>query len=73
MTDPPVVGRRYRITRRHYLVKFAETFDARITYSAFSSLGDAWCITYTRPDGSIGAAWLHDDGDTVVEEANEPR
>ena len=69
MIDPPVVGRRYRITRRHF--EFAETFAATITYSAASSLGDAWCITYTRPDGSIGAAWLRDGGDTVVEELTE--
>jgi hypothetical protein len=69
MTDPPIAGRRYRITRTR--CGSTEVFDATITYSAASALGAAWCITYTRLDDSIGAAWLRDGGDTVVEVLNE--
>jgi hypothetical protein len=65
MIDPPIAGRRYRITRTH--CDSTEAFDATITFSAASALGAAWCIIYTRLDGSIGAAWLRDGGDTVVE------
>jgi hypothetical protein len=66
MIDHPIAGRRYRITRTH--CGSTEVFDATITYSASSALGAAWSIIYTRLDGSIGAAWLRDGGDTVITE-----